>query len=193
MDTKLVKDIMVPLDDYAVVPENATLLDAVLALERAQERLPAGRDPHRAVLVVNDRGHVIGKIGQWSFLKALEPKYQLLGDDMNKLAVAGVSDDFLNATMEHYRFFQDKLSDLCFTAYDRKVTEAMRPVAEYIDADANLCDAIHLLVMRQTLSVLVREKNTIVGLLRLSDLFREVTRKIKEHAADNTENQQRGK
>jgi len=33
MDTKKVKDMMVPLDEYPVVPEEATLLDAVIALE----------------------------------------------------------------------------------------------------------------------------------------------------------------
>ncbi len=190
MDMKKVKDIMVPLDDYAVVPQEATLLDAVLALDRAQERLPAGRDPHRAVLVVDEGGHVIGKVGQWSFLKSLEPKYKLLGDDVNKLAVAGVSDEFLASTMEHFRFFQDSLNDLCFSAYRRPVTEVMRPVAEYIEASAGLCDAIHLLVLRQTLSVIVRDNDKIVGLLRLSDLYHEIARQMKQHAAGDRSTQQ---
>jgi CBS domain containing-hemolysin-like protein len=191
MDSKLVKDIMVPLDDYAVVSDTATLLDAVIALEKAQSRLPVGRDPFRAVLVVNSQGRVVGKVGQWSVLKALEPKYQLLGDDVHKLAVAGVSDQFLASTMEHFRFFKDKLSDLCMGAYDRRVTDVMNPVTEYIDENAGLCDAIHVLVMRQTLSVLVKRKDTVVGLLRLSDLFQEVTRHMKEQAAEADRSQEK--
>lgn len=190
MDTKRVKDIMVALDDYAVVKEDATLLDALVALEQAQQRLPSDREPHRAVLVVDQQGKVVGKVGQWSFLKALEPKYQVLGEDMNRLAMAGVSDDFLSSTMEHFRFFQDKLTDLCLAAYDRKVVDIMRPVTEHIDESASLCEAIHILVMRQTLSVLVKRGHEVVGLLRLSDLFAEVTGQVKAHAAAQARGQQ---
>ena len=38
MKSHLVKDIMVPLSEYATVSENATLFEAVLALEAAQEK-----------------------------------------------------------------------------------------------------------------------------------------------------------
>lgn len=56
MNAKTVKDLMVPLDNYAVVPEDATLLDAIAALEKSQKNLPTGRQPHRAVLVVDAGG-----------------------------------------------------------------------------------------------------------------------------------------
>jgi len=35
----LVKQLMVPLSEYATVPEGSTLFEAVLALEKAQESL----------------------------------------------------------------------------------------------------------------------------------------------------------
>ena len=103
----------------------------------------------------------------------------------------GVSDQFLASTMEHFRFFKDKLSDLCMGAYDRRVTDVMNPVTEYIDENAGLCEAIHVLVMRQTLSVLVKRKDTVVGLLRHSDLFQEVTRHLKEQAAEADRSQEK--
>ena len=37
MKTKLVKDLMVPLSDYATVSEDATLNEAVLALKQSQD------------------------------------------------------------------------------------------------------------------------------------------------------------
>lgn len=182
MDRKRVKDIMVSLDDYAVVSKDATVGEAIEALDRAQQRLPAGREPHRAVLVVNGSGRVLGKVGQWSFLKALEPKYSVMSD-LDLLARAGVSDEFLNSLMDHFEFFQDRINDLCLAAADRKVTDIMRPVTEYIDEDASLCEAIHLIVLRQTLSVLVKRGNEVVGLLRLSDLFREVSQQMRDMKA----------
>lgn len=77
MKNKCVKDLMIPIDEYAVVHKEDSLYDAILALEKSQQRLSLGRQPHRAVLVVDDNKDVIGKIGHLSFLKALEPDYQL--------------------------------------------------------------------------------------------------------------------
>jgi len=182
MENKKVRDIMVPLGEYAVVPDTATILDAVLALDRAQKRVPAGRAPHRAVLVVDKNGEVVGKVGQWSFLKSLEPKYANL-HDLDTLTKAGVSDQFISSLMDHFRFFQDDLTNLCRLARDRHIVDIMRPVTEYIKADASLGDAIHLLVVRRTLSVLVKDGDRFVGLLRLSDLFREVSEQMKELAS----------
>jgi len=64
MDSRRVKDLMVSLDQYPVVPEGATLHEAVLALEQAQKNLPPGRQPYRAVLIVDDKIRVCESLGQ---------------------------------------------------------------------------------------------------------------------------------
>ena len=63
MKSYLVKDLMVPLSEYATVTENARLFEAVLALEKAQENFEDEhtRYRHRAVLVLDKKGKVIGK------------------------------------------------------------------------------------------------------------------------------------
>ena len=98
-EARWVKEVMLPLDDYALVPEDASMVDAYCALEEAQKRLPAGRQPSRAVLVVDKRGRIIGKVGQLAFLKALEPKYDKVGD-LGALSRAGLSSDFINSMMD---------------------------------------------------------------------------------------------
>jgi hypothetical protein len=183
MDTIKVKDLMVPLDEYAVVPEEATLLDAINALESAQKRLPEGRQPHRAVLVEGKDKKIIGKVGQLAFLKALEPKYNVLGD-LEMLARAGVQPDFISSMMENYQFFQDSLSDLCWRGRNIRVTDVMRPVAEHIDEKASLREAIHQIIMLQTLSILVTRGREVIGLLRLSDLYEEVADQMKNAPSD---------
>jgi CBS domain containing-hemolysin-like protein len=45
----LVKDLMVPISEYATVPETATLYEAVLALEKAQEAYQQSRYSRKAV------------------------------------------------------------------------------------------------------------------------------------------------
>ncbi len=61
MKTIKVKDWMVPLDEYATISEDATLHEAVLALEGAKERFDVKGCRHRAVLVLEKNGRVIGK------------------------------------------------------------------------------------------------------------------------------------
>jgi len=53
MKITTVRDLMVPLEEYATVPEEATLFEAVVALEQAQESLDRNRYKylHRSVLV----------------------------------------------------------------------------------------------------------------------------------------------
>ncbi|MBI4667661.1 MAG: CBS domain-containing protein, partial [Elusimicrobia bacterium] len=46
MEQKYVKDLMLPLDKYAVVHENATLYDAVTALNESHAKLSKGEHLH---------------------------------------------------------------------------------------------------------------------------------------------------
>jgi CBS domain-containing protein len=178
MDRKRVKDLMIPLEECPVVDSRATLSEALLALDEAQKRLPSGRQPYRAVLVKDEDGRIVGKLGQWAFLMALEPKYAV-HKDLGRLARAGVDPELVSAMMHHYQFFQDSLRDLCRRASTMTVREVMRPVEDNIDEDAPLNQAIHKLVLSQTLSVLVTRGAEVVGLIRLSDLFDEVAVEMK--------------
>ncbi len=190
MDTKKVKDLMVSLEDYAIVDENATLLDAVVELERAQSRLAEGRMKHRAVLIRNRNGKIIGKLGHLAFLKALEPKYSTLGD-LSTLARAGLSPEFVNSMMDTYRFWDYKLVDICKRARNIKVKDVCHPITENIDENAPLTEAIHKFVMWQSLSIPVTRGSEIVGLLRLSDLYTEMARLIKTVCSTDTQPEDR--
>ena len=61
-----VADLMVPIDEYATVSDDATLYEAVIALEKAQEELDRKQHHylHRAILVYNKNNHICGKISQ---------------------------------------------------------------------------------------------------------------------------------
>ncbi|MBT6751298.1 MAG: CBS domain-containing protein, partial [Desulfobacula sp.] len=80
MKTILVKDLMVPLTEYATVFEDATLSDAIDALETAQSKFDKSRYRHRAILVCEKKTRkILGKISQMDVIRTLEPKYDLLG------------------------------------------------------------------------------------------------------------------
>lgn len=179
MESRRVKDLMVPLDEYPVVSPNTSMLDAILTLNEAQKKRDRGRQPYRAVLVADQNGQIIGKLGQLAFLKALEPKFRMMGD-LGQLRSAGVSEEMLNVMMGHYRFFEEALPDLCARGRKIMVREAMSPIRESIDENASLCEAINKIVLYQQLSILVTQRGRAVGLLRLSDLCDEVARQMYE-------------
>ena len=84
--------------------------------------------------------------------------------------------------IENMRLWQEDLTDVCKQACHTKVKKVMRPVAENIDENASLSEAIHKMIMWQTLSILVRRKDNVVGILRLSDLYAELAKTMKETA-----------
>jgi CBS domain-containing protein len=174
---KYVIDVMLPLDDYAVVSEDATLYDAFVVLKEAQKKLPSNRQPHRAVLVIDRNKNIVGKLGHLGFLRALEPKYKNLGQ-LDIISKAGLTKEFISSMMENFGLMQDDLEDIRTRTKNITIKDVMRPVTENVDINDTINEAIHKIIMYQTLSALVTKGGEIVGILRLSDLFDEVSQNI---------------
>jgi len=178
-----VEELMVPLEEYATVHEAASLFEAVVALEAAQEQYNEKMHSylHRAILVLNDKREVVGKISQHDVLRALEPRYEDIGDT-RALSRAGLSANFLRSMMENFSFCDASLSDMCGKALNVSVKKFMyKPdEGEYVAADSALCEAIHMLIMGQHQGLLVVKDGQIAGVLRLSDVFMKVFEIMKQ-------------
>ena len=173
---------MVPLHEYAMVSQEATIYDAVLALEKAQEELDRTRYAylHRAILVFDENDKIVGKISQLDILRALEPKYGEMGEPKS-LSKAGFSPNFLRSMLEQYSLMTEPFEEVCIKAGKLKVKEFMYTpsVGEYVDENASLREAIHSIVMGHHQSLLVTKGEDIVGILRLTDIFKEVFQTMK--------------
>jgi CBS domain-containing protein len=178
-----VKDLMVPLSEYATVSEAATLYEAVLALEEAQEKYEDKhtRYRHRAILILDKGGQVIGKLSQLDVLKALEPKYKkmLEGEGLHRY---GFAKEFEESILEKFGLFAGPLDDICRKAGEQNVKEFMYTPTkgEYISEDASLDIAIHQLIVGHHQSLLVTRNEKIVGVLRLTDVFAALYHNMKE-------------
>ena len=180
MQSIQVKELMVPLGDYATVQEDATLYEAVLALEAAQQSVVPGREKHCAILVRDAGGRVIGKLSRWSILKGIEPRYKHI-EDLTETSRFGFSPEFLRSMLSEYGLFRTALEDLCRKAAEMNVKEMMQTPAEgeFVEETATLDQAIHQLVMGHLASLLVTRGGEIVGILRLSDVFAEICERVK--------------
>jgi CBS domain-containing protein len=170
---KKIKDIMIPIENYASVHQDSSMYDALIAIRKSQEKLSPGMQPIRAVLVVDDNNNIVGKMGHAAFLRALEPKYNKI-IDFEKLTRAGVSAAFISSMTDNLRLWQDDFVTICRQASTIKVKNVMSPVSESIDENASITEAIHQIIVLQLLSLLVKSGSNIVGIVRLSDLFHEV-------------------
>jgi CBS domain-containing protein len=177
----LIKDLMVPLSEYATVPRGATLFDAVLALEKAQEEFDHTKYRHRGVLVLDNDGQVVGKLGQLDVLQALEPKYREMGE-IGQLRRFGFSPKFIKNMKHQYRLLDAPLHDICRKAAKIKVEDFMQTLSEgeYVELNATLDVAIHQLVLGHHMALLVTDGAQIKGILRLTDVFAAVFHAMKE-------------
>lgn len=173
---------MVPIEEYATVSEDATLYEAVMALEKAQEELDMTKYKfkHRAVLVYDENKKIVGKLSQFDALRALEPKYVDMGD-IRSMSRTGFSPEFLKDMVEKHSLWDQPPEDMCRQAMDRKVKDFMHTPTEgeYIQEDAHMREAVHLLVMGQHHSLLVTRGEEIVGILRLVDVLMSVYQLMK--------------
>jgi CBS domain-containing protein len=183
-----VKERMVPLEEYATVQEDATLQQAVNALAEAQEKWGKEHYPHRAILVFDQQGKVVGKLSQWDVIRALEPKYDELFD-FERLSHFGFNPSFIKGMLKEHNLWEHPLNDICKSAGFIKVADIMYTPKreEYVEESASLAEAIHQLIMGHHQSLLVTDrKGDIVGVLRLSDVFHEVCRRMQGCDKENS-------
>lgn len=179
MKTTLVKDIMVPLSEYATVSEDATLSEAVAALKQSQADFDQAKYRHRAILVLDENNDIVGKVNFQCILKALEPKYEEMLSDSGPTHM-GFTRKYQKDMIESFKLWQDPLDQLCEKAAQIKIRTFMVSPQEneMIEPEAPLGEAIHHLVLGHHQSLLVTKDKKVVGVLRLTDAVEVVINAI---------------
>ncbi len=180
MENYRVKDLMVPLSEYATVPEDSTLLDAMLALEKSQKAFDRAKYTHRSILVLDHNRKVIGKLSFIDAIAAFGPKNNLL-NDLRELNQFGFSPKLMRHAYAQRHKEEYKLQILCKKASEYMIKDFMQtPTAgEYIEQDAPIQAAIHQFVVGNHPALLVTDKDNIIGILRLTDVFAAVFHTMK--------------
>ncbi len=179
MRKKTVKDIMIPLSEFGTIGMEANLYEAALALEKAQKEYEQGISRHRILLITDKNGCVVGKISQLDILRALEPKDKQLVDS-KALSRFGISSEYLKPMVKQCGFWDKPLIDICKNSGELKVKMLVCAPAEgeHVKEDASLTEAIHQLSLEHHQSLLVTRGKEIVGILRQTDMFKEVVQTL---------------
>ena len=171
-----IKDRMIPLENYPTVSPDATLKEAALSLRTSYCELDSGMCTEagpRTVLVVDEKGKLLGILDFNSFLETLIP--EIAGGLSAKLSALGVSIAFAEAdaaALDESRLdFQARVIKNAET----KVRDIMLKVRGIIDADARLMDGLKKMFRNKIVVLPVYEGDKLVGVLRDADLFLAIT------------------
>ncbi len=183
----IVKDLMVPISEYATIPEGSTLFEAVVALENAKLELAGTIYPHWLVLIMGKNKKVLGKLSQLDILRALAPR-DAFTDKIDEMERFGFSSNFIAGMLDDGRVKKTSLEDFYTNpeTMNMKVEDFMRTIAhnEFVDENTSLDTAAHLMFVKNRLSLLVTRDDRFIGVLRLSDVFSTVLNAMKKAAPE---------
>jgi CBS domain-containing protein len=172
MKTRQIKDMMVPIKDYATIHEDATIAEAIQALEN--ENMRHGEKPyrHQSLVVINALRHVVGRLSQVDIMRAMEPRYNDLGD-ARWISRSVLTRQALVALREKFQLWEQPLSEMCRIIDTLRVRDFMQipTEGEFVEETDTMNIAMHRIVMGRHHSLLVTRNKEIVGILRSTDLF----------------------
>ena len=172
MKSKKIKEIMVPVADYAVVPETATLREVLVAMENDKQRYNDGPYRHQSLVVVDANQHVVGRISQIDIMRALEPRYKDIGN-MANMGIANLTSKMLVTIREEFRLWEHPVESLPAIINELEVADVMQVPSEgeFVMETDTLNIAMHRIVMGRHHSLLVTRGKLIIGILRSTDVF----------------------
>lgn len=148
---KGVKDLVIPLTDYPHMPYWGTLREAIVQLNLSYET------GHHTILVFNEAYKLAGMLLQNDILRAIEPKF----GQHNKGSIPISWDDLLKTGGEKRLALPIK--------------EFMSEATVTIDAEESILMASHMMLEEATYLVPVTEGERLIGVVRMEDLFHEIT------------------
>lgn len=172
---------MVPTSEYTTISKDATLHEAIEVLGNAQVEFNQARNRHRAILVLDNEGHVVGKLSQIDVIRGLEPGYRDVKPPA-ELKHWALSKETITNMMKDMQLWQKPLEDICKKSDRIYVRDIMYTPAEgeYVSQDATLDEAVHQLVIGHHQSLLVVEDNNVTGILRLTDVFSSLVQVVNQ-------------
>jgi CBS domain-containing protein len=156
-EEKKAKDLMIPLEDYPHVPYWFTLGQAVIIVREAAIKFEGAFEP-RALLVFDEKYHLLGILTLKDLVRGLEGEL-VKGRDPDREAVS----------------WEELLGSDLKKQAQKPVSEFMSPFKVTVNTGDSLVKALSLMLRESVERIPVLEDGKVAGLIRLSDLFREIS------------------
>lgn len=159
----VIRDIIVPLDHYPHLNENQTLQEAIRAFRtfRAGQQ---GRLCYAGILVVNDQNQLVGKLSLIDIMHGLIPH---LEDATKAGKFEGKDAEYPNLS---FLYEETTFAD-CMKNQHKLVKPLLHAIDFSLPADTHMLKALLMMSHRNDFNVPVTENGTIIGILRLEEIF----------------------
>lgn len=165
----LVKDLTIPLDRYPHLNENQTLQDAVNQI-RSFTVGEKDRIRYPCLLIVNDQNQLVGRVTLKDLFHGLAPRLKEATTKSGKFE--GKVSEFPNLAI----LIEDSFFAGCKHLSHKKINAFMSKIPLFIDADSPLLKALVIMLSSENSTLPVMDKDKIIGVIRLEELFTEITR-----------------
>jgi len=160
-EPKKVKDLMIPLEDYPHIPYWFTLRQAMAIVREASIKFETTFEP-RAVLVFDEKYQLMGMLTLRDIIKGLEPRFlhetALVKADPSLAVLLG---DLFGPGLKE--------------ASQKPVSEVMSPIRVTVQGSDPISKAIFLMIKENVGMMPVIQDSKVAGMIRLSDLFKEIS------------------
>ncbi len=181
-ESKKVKDIMAPIEDYDRVKIDAQLCDAISILKRNYEDLKAGKEGnfHKTLLVVDDKDEIVGKLSMYDLIRGLvpepskKPEVSKAYSAMRSGRTRDVSNEVGDA-LEHFKWLHSTFLDLIKQEAHKNVRDIMSPIEKSsLKAEDKVTHGIYTLFKDKVRQQFVQHEGKIVGVINLNVIFIEL-------------------
>ena len=161
-NTKRVKELMIPLEDYPHIPYWFTLRQAMAIVREANIKFEGSFEP-RAVLVFDEKYQLMGILTLRDIIKGLEPRFMhetaLVKSDPNLALLMG---DLFGPGLKE--------------ASQKPVSEVMSPIKVTVQGERPHCQGRLPDDQGKRRGMMpVIQDSKVAGMIRLSDLFKEIS------------------
>jgi CBS domain-containing protein len=161
---KTAKELMIRLEDYPHIPYWFTLRQAMAIVREAAVKFEGSFEP-RAVLVFDEKYQLMGILTLRDIIVGLEPKFLqetgLIKMDPSLTVLLG---EFLGPKMKEQS--------------QKPVSEVMSPIKVTVNAEEAITKPLYLMIKENIGLIPVMQGGKVAGMLRLSDLFGEISRMV---------------
>jgi len=162
-------DIMIPLEDYTTINEEATVKEGIKSLKESYENLVASsrlmESGHRSIVVFDRNKELTGILGIRDLIHYLQPSYLLSPKPS------------LAERIEYSpMFWKGMFTTQTRSLANKKVKDIMSEVPPSVDEEANLMEAANILYAQKVRRLVVTSKGKVVGIIREQEIFFEMAR-----------------
>lgn len=175
MITKAVKDIYVSSAEYPHIPSEYTLGEAIDVFKK---HVIARKQCIKPIVALVFKGNkMVGTLRMRDILKGLEPEFleQARG-------VQGFVGDRAELSVIWDTLFYEGSKAIA----EKSVTEAMEPIKAVLSPDDSIVKAAYIMINSDLLVVPVMENDKLVGIVRMIEVFDELSGNIVADAKDDT-------